>query len=119
MSIALLDLADCNLQLWHGEKHVQSPGYALLDRSRYVFGQAARRAARKVVGAPRNKRGARKRAHDFLSSASGRQNLALRALAPNKEVPVRGNLHSTFAFRPSCVRIVLWKVVIKLSSVFI
>ena len=26
MSIALLDINDCLLQLWHADKHVQSPG---------------------------------------------------------------------------------------------
>ena len=28
---ALLDILDTNLQLWHGNAHLQSPGYALLD----------------------------------------------------------------------------------------
>lgn len=46
MPPALLDLADSNLQLWHGDKHVQSPGYALLDKGTFVFGHDARRAAR-------------------------------------------------------------------------
>ena len=46
MSIALLDINDCNLQLWHGEAHVQSPGYALLDGQQYRFGGPARAAAR-------------------------------------------------------------------------
>ena len=43
---ALLDLNDCNVQLVHGESHVQSPGYALLQGREYVFGVAAREAAR-------------------------------------------------------------------------
>lgn len=43
---ALLDLNDVNLQLWHGEKAAQSPGYALLDGTQYTFGSAARGAAR-------------------------------------------------------------------------
>lgn len=43
---ALLDLNDCNVQLWHGDTHVQSPGYALLRGREYVFGAAAREAAR-------------------------------------------------------------------------
>ncbi len=46
MSIGLLDLSDSNLRLWHGDTLVQSPGYALLSGSGYVFGQAARAAAR-------------------------------------------------------------------------
>ena len=43
---ALLDLLDCNIQLWNGDNHLQSPGYALLDGGEYRFGQAARSAAR-------------------------------------------------------------------------
>jgi hypothetical protein len=43
---ALLDLLDCNVQLWNGDHHLQSPGYALLDGGEYRFGQAARSAAR-------------------------------------------------------------------------
>jgi hypothetical protein len=43
---ALLDTLDSNLQLWHGEAHVQSPGYALLEGGGYRFGSPARRAAR-------------------------------------------------------------------------
>lgn len=43
---ALLDLNDCNVQLWHGDSHVQSPGYALLRGREYVFGAPAREAAR-------------------------------------------------------------------------
>ena len=46
MSVALLDLSDCNLQLWHGDTHVQSPGYALLQGDDYLFGAPARAAAR-------------------------------------------------------------------------
>jgi hypothetical protein len=46
MSPALLDINDTNLQLWHGDTHVQSPGYALLEGDRYRFGSAARAAAR-------------------------------------------------------------------------
>jgi hypothetical protein len=46
MSIALLDLNDCNLQFWHGDARVQSPGYALLQGAEYRFGAAARAAAR-------------------------------------------------------------------------
>ncbi|MBN7795625.1 hypothetical protein [Parahaliea mediterranea] len=46
MAIALLDINDCNLQLWHGEHHVQSPGYALWEDGEYRFGTAARAAAR-------------------------------------------------------------------------
>lgn len=46
MSIALLDLNDCNLQLWHRDTRVQSPGYALLQGRDYRFGAPARAAAR-------------------------------------------------------------------------
>lgn len=46
MGVALLDLSDSNLQLWHGSAHVQSPGYALLRGGDYLFGAAARAAAR-------------------------------------------------------------------------
>ena len=46
MSIALLDLNDCNLQLWHQDTHVQSPGYALLRGQQYTFGAQARAGAR-------------------------------------------------------------------------
>ena len=31
MGIGLLDINDSNLQLWHNDKRVQSPGYALLQ----------------------------------------------------------------------------------------
>ncbi len=43
---ALLDINDSNLQLWHGDTHLQSPGYALLDGNSYLFGRAAREVAR-------------------------------------------------------------------------
>lgn len=43
---AFLDINDCNLRLWHGERKVESPGYALLDGRDYRFGRAARAAAR-------------------------------------------------------------------------
>ena len=46
MSIGLLDLNDSNLQLWHADARVQSPGYALLQGKDYLFGAAARAAAR-------------------------------------------------------------------------
>ncbi len=46
MAIALLDINDSNLQLWHGNTHVQSPGYALLVDQQYRFGNPARAAAR-------------------------------------------------------------------------
>ncbi|MFV0277399.1 MAG: hypothetical protein ACK5HY_09480, partial [Parahaliea sp.] len=46
MSIAVLDINDASLQLWHGEQAVQSPGYALLEGSDYRFGNIARAAAR-------------------------------------------------------------------------
>jgi len=46
MTIALLDINDCNLQLWHADRHLQSPGYALLEGSEYRFGSTARGAAR-------------------------------------------------------------------------
>jgi hypothetical protein len=46
MSIGLLDLHDSNLQLWHGDSHVRSPGYALLQGKEYLFGAPARAAAR-------------------------------------------------------------------------
>lgn len=46
MTIALLDLNDSNLQMWSGQAHVQSPGYALLQGSEYRFGGPARSAAR-------------------------------------------------------------------------
>ena len=46
MTIALLDINDSNLQLWHGGAHLQSPGYALLVDRQYRFGNPARAAAR-------------------------------------------------------------------------
>ena len=46
MSIGLLDLNDSNLQLWHRDARVQSPGYALLQGKDYLFGAPARAAAR-------------------------------------------------------------------------
>ena len=46
MSIGLLDLNDSNLQLWHEDTAVQSPGYALLRGQEYQFGFPARAAAR-------------------------------------------------------------------------
>ncbi len=46
MSHALLDINDCQLQLWHGSTHIESPGYALLNGSSYAFGDAALGAAR-------------------------------------------------------------------------
>jgi len=46
MSIALLDINDCALQLWSGDSHLQSPGYALLQGQQYRFGARARAAAR-------------------------------------------------------------------------
>jgi hypothetical protein len=46
MRIGLLDLNDSNLQLWHQDTRVQSPGYALLQGTEYVFGAPARAAAR-------------------------------------------------------------------------
>jgi hypothetical protein len=46
MSIGLLDLNDSNLQLWHRDARVQSPGYALLQGKEYLFGAPARAAAR-------------------------------------------------------------------------
>ena len=46
MTIALLDINDSNLQLWHGAAHLQSPGYALLAGDGYRFGNPARAAAR-------------------------------------------------------------------------
>ncbi len=46
MSVAILDLNDCNLQLWHGDVRIQSPGYAMLQGEDYLFGTPARAAAR-------------------------------------------------------------------------
>ena len=46
MDIALLDISDSNLQMWCGERHVRSPGYALLAGQQYRFGREARATAR-------------------------------------------------------------------------
>jgi hypothetical protein len=46
MTVALLDINDSNIQLWHGDTQLQSPGYALLDGSQYSFGSSARATAR-------------------------------------------------------------------------
>ena len=46
MAVAWLDIHDSNLQIWHGDLHLSSPGYALLDAGQYRFGQDARAAAR-------------------------------------------------------------------------
>jgi hypothetical protein len=46
VTVAFLDINDCNLQLWHGRDRIQSPGYALLEGGEYRFGSAARGAAR-------------------------------------------------------------------------
>lgn len=46
MTVAFLDINDCNLQLWHSQGRIQSPGYALLEGQEYHFGNAARGAAR-------------------------------------------------------------------------
>jgi hypothetical protein len=46
MSIALLDISDSNLQLWSGEHHLRSPGYALHTGKEYLFGREARATAR-------------------------------------------------------------------------
>lgn len=46
MSIALLDISDSNLQMWCGERHIRSPGYALLAGQQYHFGREARARAR-------------------------------------------------------------------------
>lgn len=46
MTVALLDINDCNLQLWGGTRLVQSPGYALLEGNEYRFGSDARGRAR-------------------------------------------------------------------------
>jgi len=46
MSVALLDISDSNLQLWHADQQLQSPGYALLEGGQYRFGNTARAAAR-------------------------------------------------------------------------
>lgn len=46
MTVAILDINDSNLQLWHENQALQSPGYALLEGKQYRFGQGARAAAR-------------------------------------------------------------------------
>ena len=46
MTIALLDINDSNLRLWHEDKQLQSPGYALLSGKQYRFGNSARAEAR-------------------------------------------------------------------------
>ena len=46
MPVALLDINDSNLQLWHEGAHLQGPGYALLAGGQYRFGNPARAAAR-------------------------------------------------------------------------
>lgn len=43
---ALLDILDSELRLWHADKSVRSPGYALLEGQNYHFGNAARSTAR-------------------------------------------------------------------------
>ncbi len=46
MSIGVLDLNDCNVQLWHEDTAVQSPGYVMFQDKEYLFGSQARAAAR-------------------------------------------------------------------------
>jgi len=47
MTVAFLDTNDATLQLWCGDRQLQSPGYALLEGSKnYRFGTDARAAAR-------------------------------------------------------------------------
>jgi len=47
MTVAYLDTSDAMLQLWCGDAHLQSPGYALLEGGKsYQFGTGARAAAR-------------------------------------------------------------------------
>jgi hypothetical protein len=46
MTLALLDISDSNLQLWCGDHHLRSPGYALLAGQQYKFGREARASAR-------------------------------------------------------------------------
>lgn len=46
MSVALLDINDCNLRLWHDGSAQDSPGYALLEGDSYRFGREARGSAR-------------------------------------------------------------------------
>ena len=47
MAPALLDILDSDLCLYHGGRHVSSPGYALLEGDSYRFGEAARGSARR------------------------------------------------------------------------
>ena len=46
MTVPLLDINDCVLQLWGNGPVQQSPGYALLDGKNYRFGNSARGSAR-------------------------------------------------------------------------
>jgi hypothetical protein len=46
MPLPLLDINDSNLQLWGDDEPLRSPGYALLNGQRYIFGNPARAAAR-------------------------------------------------------------------------
>ena len=46
MTVALLDINDCVLQLWGSGPVQQSPGYALLEGKAYQFGSTARGSAR-------------------------------------------------------------------------
>ena len=46
MKPGLLDINDCNLQLWHADQHLQSPGYAMFANGEFRFGTAAQRTAR-------------------------------------------------------------------------
>lgn len=46
MSLAYLDLNDSTLRLQHGDRLVESPGYALYDGRGYAFGSEARSRAR-------------------------------------------------------------------------
>ena len=46
MEPGFLDITDSNLQLWCGERHLSSPGYALLAGKDYRFGREARASAR-------------------------------------------------------------------------
>jgi hypothetical protein len=46
MEPGFLDITDSNLQLWCGEQHLSSPGYALLAGKDYQFGRDARASAR-------------------------------------------------------------------------
>ena len=46
MTLAVLDINDCNLQLWAGSQHAQGAGYALFSKGDYQFGNDARARAR-------------------------------------------------------------------------